>query len=750
MKRKITLLICMFAIAVFANATDAYNYTFEDAAHTPTVPQRYYVADNSYKVIDNSVTTGIDNSLKCYTFETQSGIPSWGGIYFTLTQTTTTASMRYLYLKVRADASMSSTVTNNYFMVSLYNGTESGGTNPAYINLDLKATRATMIDQTWKEYCYEIPVGTTFDCIRVEPQYQSVFYVDDIRLSDEGIPNLKPFMIDFEPSGSGSGWTNNSANGSTYRDALTNDPFLAASGNGMRIWVQHGASTDFSGGRYTGVYGYTTESTRYLHVRYFYKSTDKTVLASEPLWVFTADGETHFTSSSNAMGQWNDVTIDLGVGTLVSYLTFTMEHWWITLGIDDIVLNGDPNSRNFTSAYQSVSIEPIVGERAISYGGAKATSSTTWFSEHYKLTFPGTHITWALNMPSDYTVGYSTTINGRPITGTSVNGANSLDLYGIKGPTTAQMTFTYTPTASNTTGSAFTETQNATLAYFGSSEITDNGVNIGTIGTVLYKNGEAVASVPATDNKTGGYVPSYYAPMKSTSSSDDATFSDYSNDVTPVSTDNTKKLSIIKISDMKAQNIYLMTPSFSEVAAYAPKAGDKLTSNVSVNYAVVPHYLMVTTGPYTSTEMGNIVETVSGTINTLQDSWTVSSAPALNLESVGKAKIKAVSTTADDLYTNATDVAVTSIAGATGITNHKLVTFVANALTPTGIEGVSVDAVSIVGGEGIINITGANNAVVYDFMGRMIKSVNNQSIINVPSGLYIVKAGGKVSKVKVD
>jgi hypothetical protein len=193
-----------------------------------------------------------------------------------------------------------------------------------------------------------------------------------------------------------------------------------------------------------------------------------------------------------------------------------------------------------------------------------------------------------------------------------------------------------------------------------------------------------------------------------------------------------------------------MTPSFSEVAANAPTAGAKLTSNVSVNYAVVPHYLMVTTGPYTGTEMGNIVKTVSGTINTLQDSWTVSSAPALNLESIGKARIKAVDLSAADLYSHAQDVAVTSIAGANGITNHKLVTFVANDLTPTGIESVSADAVSIIGGEGIINITGANNAVVYDFMGRMIKSVYNQSIINVPSGLYIVKAGGKTSKVKVD
>jgi hypothetical protein len=93
---------------------------------------------------------------------------------------------------------------------------------------------------------------------------------------------------------------------------------------------------------------------------------------------------------------------------------------------------------------------------------------------------------------------------------------------------------------------------------------------------------------------------------------------------------------------------------------------------------------------------------------------------------------------------------VTSIAGATGITNHKFVTFIANDLTPTGIEGVSADAVSIVGGEGIINVTGANNLEVYDFMGRIIMNVHNQGIINVPSGLYIVKAGGKVSKVKVD
>jgi hypothetical protein len=71
-------------------------------------------------------------------------------------------------------------------------------------------------------------------------------------------------------------------------------------------------------------------------------------------------------------------------------------------------------------------------------------------------------------------------------------------------------------------------------------------------------------------------------------------------------------------------------------------------------------------------------------------------------------------------------------------------------LTPTGIEGVSANMVTIIGGEGFISVTGANDAVVYDFTGRMIVNVHNQGVINVPSGLYIVKAGGKISKVKVD
>jgi hypothetical protein len=527
MKRKITLLICIVALAISAKATNAYNYTFEDAATTPnTLITGTNVTAGSLQVVTNDVTDGIDNTGKCLTF-TAGSVDWWEGIFVNVPSTTTDANMRYLYIKVRASSSF-----NTNFMIDLFQGTTD-------LYKYFGAVPATMLDQTWKEYCYMIPAGQTFNNVRIQPRHSGTYFIDDIRLSNvaPNIPNLTPFTTDFESEGSSVGWASNfTGKGATYRTDVNTVPYntatvLNTSAKCMRIWMENGAWADYGGGRYTGLYGYTTADTRYLHVRYFYLPNNATSYPSLPLWVFTEDGDSHFTSTTNAKNQWTDVTIDLGVGTLVKYLNFTLEGSWITAGIDDIVLNGDPNSRNFTSAYQSGSIEPKVGERAISYGGAKATSSTTWFSEHYKLTFPGTRITWALNMPSDYTVGYSTTINGRTITGTSVNGANSLDLYGIKGQTTAQMTFTYTPTASNTTGSAFTETQNATLAYFGSSDLTDNGVNIGTIGTVLYKSGQAVASVPAIDNKTGGYVPSYYAPMKSTSTSDDATFTNYSNDV---------------------------------------------------------------------------------------------------------------------------------------------------------------------------------------------------------------------------
>jgi ELWxxDGT repeat protein len=415
---------------------------------------------------------------------------------------------------------------------------------------------------------------------------------------------------------------------------------------------------------------------------------------------------------------------------------------------DDLSLSFDTP---FPTSFQSTQLDPIIGERAIKYGSTdKATKHTTCFSEHYKLTFPGTKIQWTQAIPTGYTsVGYSTTINGRTLSGTSSSGENTLELYGIKGQTVASFKFTFT----QKDGTTWNKDEELTLDYFGNDAITDNGVNIENIGTVLYKSGQAVASVSATDNKTGGYIPSYYEPVKSKSTSEDATYTNYKNEyIVPVSTDTKNdNVSIIKTEVMKNSKIYLMTPSFSDVAA-TTTAGQKLGADVYVNYAVIPHYLMVTTGPYTKAEMDNsIVKTVEGTINTLQDSWTVSSAPALNLESTGKARIKAAyatSITADEMLAGATDVAVANI-GSTSNTNHKRVTFEANGLTPTGIEGITADAVTIIGGEGMITVNGAKNVTVLNAMGQIIKQTTGKSEIDVPSGLYIVRADATTMKVLV-
>jgi ELWxxDGT repeat protein len=443
-----------------------------------------------------------------------------------------------------------------------------------------------------------------------------------------------------------------------------------------------------------------------------------------------------------------------GSQNLLDFYDNTTNAFWKKTGYDaateadDLSLSFDTP---FPTSFQSTRLDPIIGERAIKYGSTdKATKHTTCFSEHYKLTFPGTKIQWTQAIPTGYTsVGYSTTINGRTLSGTCSSGENTLELYGIKGQTAASFKFTFT----QKDGTTWNKDEELTLDYFGNDAITDNEVNIGKTGTVLYKSGQAVASVSATDNKTGGYVPSYYEPMKSTSTSEDAEFSNYSNaGITPVSTDTKNdNVSIIKTEVMKNSKIYLMTPSFSDVAA-TTTAGQKLGADVYVNYAVIPHYLMVTTGPYTKAEMDNsIVKTVEGTINTLQDSWTVSSAPALNLESTGKARIKAAyatSITADEMLAGATDVAVANI-GSTSNTNHKRVTFEANGLTPTGIEGITADAVTIIGGEGMITVNGAKNVTVLNAMGQIIKQTTGKSEIDVPSGLYIVRADATTMKVLV-
>jgi hypothetical protein len=345
MKQKIILLVLTLA-ALSVNATDVYNYTFETTETTPTSSIAGWVVDNSLNVVNNPSVSGINTSTKCLVFEAQSGIEWWGGIYINLPATTLdSATAKYVYLKVRAESKF-----NTNFELRIFNGSNE--------MFSVGAIPASILDTTWVELCYKIPGGTTFDKIRLQPRHAGKFYVDDVRLSDVAptIPNLRPFSITFETAGSGAHWTSNfTGKGATYLSKVNDTPYTGAvvpntSDSCMRVWIENGGYSEYGGGRYTGVYGYTTDKARYLHVRYYYNPNDTANYKTLPLWVQTEDGDNKFESTVNAKNTWNDVTIDLGVGTLVKFLNFTFNGWWITAGLDDIQLDGNPIARdNLTS-----------------------------------------------------------------------------------------------------------------------------------------------------------------------------------------------------------------------------------------------------------------------------------------------------------------------------------------------------------------------------------------------------------------
>jgi hypothetical protein len=151
--------------------------------------------------------------------------------------------------------------------------------------------------------------------------------------------------------------------------------------------------------------------------------------------------------------------------------------------------------------------------------------------------------------------------------------------------------------------------------------------------------------------------------------------------------------------------------------------------------------------PFTQAEMDAMVTSVDATTNigSLQDGS--SSAPALNPEKVGSARIKAIS--GSYLYgtTYVEDVPVEVLTSSTN-TNDHIVSFTTD-MVKTGVEGVAVANVSIVGGEGMITISGATNGVIYDITGRTVANVNGDNTVNVPAGVYIVKVGTTTKKVAV-
>jgi len=270
-----------------------------------------------------------------------------------LPSTTTTETVRYLYMHVLASAEFPSA-----FTISLFN-------NGGYTNITLSSTSPVAFSTEWKELCFKIDPGVTFSAVQCEPNRGGVFRIDNIRLSDEApvIPDLKPFSLNFE-SQSTIGWSASTSNATINCATTTESPFSLSpvpnnSGYCMRSWVSDGPSG--AGPMYSGVQGITTAQTRYLHVKYFFLSNeDHPTEYIQPLRVYALPNMTPFESTGNARSTWNDVTIDLGIGTIVNSLAFNINDWWVTTGIDDIQLDGSPIREDLTTGVQDLKSDLII------------------------------------------------------------------------------------------------------------------------------------------------------------------------------------------------------------------------------------------------------------------------------------------------------------------------------------------------------------------------------------------------------
>lgn len=99
-----------------------------------------------------------------------------------------------------------------------------------------------------------------------------------------------------------------------------------------------------------------------------------------------------------------------------------------------------------------------------------------------------------------------------------------------------------------------------------------------------------------------------------------------------------------------------------------------------------------------------------------------------------------VSAPTDDMYTATT--------GITPYTYKVSTQALYTQDTPTGIEDSKKENVSITAGISMIEVKGAKTIKIYNVTGQMIKSTS-ETIITLPSGLYIVKTDSKTAKLVV-
>jgi hypothetical protein len=367
MKKKSLLIFCFVLCCITASATDVFLYDFETPGSGPSsITIAGYIQDGTLNIIDNPLQTGINSSNKCLTFESQSGIPDWGGIDLSIQSTTSTETTRYLYMQVSSNVTESST-PDHAFRIGLKNG-------DSWLDKVSLAMPNDTVTTAWRELCFKIDAGVNFNGFRIMPWVAGIFKIDNIRLSDvaPNLPEIKHCSINFETESQNTGWVNSD------RTSTSVAPFSTAvepntSSYFMKAWVGNGEGQKYM------VQGVTTEESRYLHVNYYFKSTeDHPDQYQLPLQVKTKWNGAVLKSSALDRNSWHNVTIDLGVGTPIYFLSFSIDDWWIDLGIDDVVIDGSPthiitgivpktvSSVSFATLNSSLFVNNVTGKTNIS------------------------------------------------------------------------------------------------------------------------------------------------------------------------------------------------------------------------------------------------------------------------------------------------------------------------------------------------------------------------------------------------
>jgi hypothetical protein len=443
-------------------------------------------------------------------------------------------------------------------------------------------------------------------------------------------------------------------------------------------------------------------------------------------WVVTENNTQVASSATSALPSTALTNVEGGTHNYLFTLTYTD-----AAGVESFTATATKTVTVVApSAFTSVGYTPKVGKCV-----EKMSQTSSKYKNRYRITFPATSLKWTANIPTgatkyDYAITFYDASDASlgSVSANDITGAEkTVKVYGVYGAAKATITCTYKDDASNTIGSGSTTVNpvNISAPTNGITSITGTGKLF-----TAYAGGSLIGEITGVDSNDDAAKASWYE-VKRHDGIKTATFSDYNVPTTPFS------------AEIQSPTVKNETPAIFHDIISTGRGSGKITSaeaEKSYSYIIVPHFFMVSL-PILETNIGQYVDDNGNLLSTTSGSGA---APALTLENISKNRIKNTAGTAL-LGSHVTDVPVEAI----NADNSNVQITYTEGSTPTGIEGVTVANVSIIGGEGMITVNGANNVAIYDTTGRLITKVAGQNQIDMPAGLYIVRADSKVAKVVV-